>query len=167
MRATGQVDKYLALMLKGEQFGIPVLRIKEIIEYREMTPVPMLPDCIPGAISLRGHGVPVVDLACRLGKGRTSAGSRTCVVIVEMIGVRGTGFDVGLLADAVTEVLDIAGSDIEPAPSFDGTLDTDFLAGLARVGEGRFIILLDVDRILSLTNPVALDAPHEPTEVAA
>lgn len=167
-------SKYLAIAVGGETFGIPLLRIKEIIEYKGMTAVPMMPECVPGAINLRGHSVPVLDLSLRLGKQPTETGLRTCVVIVETTGVHGHTFDVGLLVDSVTEVVDIDSATIEPTPSFDGVLRTDFLKGMGRIEE-RLVVLLDLDRLLSMKdmeqwargeNPVS-EAKRLDEEVAA
>lgn len=142
-------SKYLAIAVGGETFGIPLLRITEIIEYGGMTPLPMMPDFIPGAINLRGHGVPVLDLSLRLGKAPTAVSARTCVVVVEATGAHGRAFDVGLLVDSVTEVVDIDGRDIEPVPSFDGVLENDFLQGIGRF-DGRLVVILDLDDMLSM-----------------
>ncbi|MEW6765115.1 MAG: chemotaxis protein CheW [Pseudomonadota bacterium] len=141
--------KYLAFLAAGETYAISVLKVKEIIEYQGVTHVPRMPDFLLGAINLRGAIVPVVDLACRLGTRATvEAGRRSCILIVE-VGEPGEGLDVGLMVDAVTQVTDIETSDIEPPPSFGGALRTDFIEGMAKVDDGRFFVLLDINRILS------------------
>lgn len=143
------LNKYLSIAMGAEAFGIPVLRVKEIIEFAPITPVPMMPAFIRGSINLRGRGVPVMDLAVRFGRAETDIGRRTCIVIVEARPSGGTRFDVGLLVDAVNAVTDIDPVAIEPTPSFGGKIRTDFMAGMAKVERG-FIIMLDVDRILSM-----------------
>ena len=140
--------QYLTFMLAQEQFAIGILGIKEIIEYHGVTEVPMMPACIRGVINLRGAVVPVMDLLARFGRPSSEATKRTCVVIVEIDGAAERQV-VGLVVDAVNEVLDIAAADIEPAPSFGARVRSDFLHGVGKV-RGKFVLLLDVDRALSL-----------------
>lgn len=137
------LNKYLSVTVHGETYGIQVLKIREIIEYAEETELPMMPAFVRGAINLRGAGVPVIDLARRLGGKGTTVGRRSCIVIVEAP----AGYDVGLLVDAVNEVVDIGPGDIEAAPNFGGKLKNDFLHGMGKV-KGRFVKLLEVDRVL-------------------
>ncbi|SFD16763.1 purine-binding chemotaxis protein CheW [Thiohalospira halophila DSM 15071] len=148
--ATGnQEAKYLAVKLGDDAYGITIMRVKEIIEYSHVTPVPLMPESIRGAINLRGHMVPIVDLARRLGVGETAITRWTCVVIVE-VRVGEQCLDVGLTADAVSRVWDVSPLDIEAAPNFGGQIRTDFIEGMAKVGEDGFVILLDIDRMLSM-----------------
>ena len=140
--------QYLTFMLGGETFAIGILAIKEIIEYGGVTEVPMMPACIRGVINLRGAVVPVMDLAVRFGRAPTAIGRRTCTVIVE-IEVDGEQQVVGVMVDAVNAVLEIAASEIEKAPSFGARIRTDFIAGMGKVN-GKFVILLDVDNVLSV-----------------
>ena len=140
--------QYLTFMLAQEQFAIGILGIKEIIEYHGVTEVPMMPACIRGVINLRGAVVPVMDLLARFGRPSSEATKRTCVVIVEIEGAAERQV-VGLVVDAVNEVLDIAATDIEPPPSFGARVRSDFLHGVGKV-RGKFVLLLDVDRALSL-----------------
>ncbi|MFZ5580792.1 MAG: chemotaxis protein CheW [Pseudomonadota bacterium] len=146
-----QGGKYLAFLAAGETYAISVLKVKEIIEYQGVTHVPRMPEFLLGAINLRGAIVPVVDLACRLGtRAKVETGRRSCILIVEVGGEDGgEGMDVGLMVDAVTRVTDIEASEIEPPPSFGGALRTDFIDGLAKTEEGGFVVLLDINRILS------------------
>jgi purine-binding chemotaxis protein CheW len=149
--------QYLTFMLGGETFAIGILRIKEIIEYGELTEVPMMPRFIRGVINLRGRVVPVVDLSARFGRATSQIARRTCIVIVE---TQGDGEnagpqDIGILVDAVNEVIEIGGADIEPAPSFGAKLRPEFISGMAKRNE-RFIILLQVDRVLSVDEMAAL-----------
>src|SRR5690606_32178220 len=115
--------------LSGEMFAIGILAIKEIIEYANLTTVPMMPACIRGVINLRGAVVPVVDLAARFGRTPTPVSKRTCIVIVE-VESGGERQDVGVIVDAVNEVLDIPAADIEPPPSFGTKIRTDFIKGM-------------------------------------
>lgn len=142
--------QYLTFMLGGETFAIGILRIKEIIEYGELTEVPMMPAFIRGVINLRGRVVPVVDLAARFGRGATAVSRRTCIVIVETLaGEASEAQDIGIMVDAVNEVVDIGGVDIEPAPAFGAHIRPDFIAGMAKRAE-RFVIVLAVDQVLSV-----------------
>jgi purine-binding chemotaxis protein CheW len=145
---SGEPAQYLTFMLAQEQFAIGILGIKEIIEYHGLTEVPMMPPCVRGVINLRGAVVPVLDLLARFGRPSSGTTKRTCVVIVEVAGAAERHV-VGLLVDAVNEVLDIAPSDIEPPPSFGARVRSDFIQGVGKV-KGKFVLLLDVDRALSL-----------------
>jgi purine-binding chemotaxis protein CheW len=147
-RISVEPAQYLTFMLAQEQFAIGILGIKEIIEYHGVTEVPMMPACVRGVINLRGAVVPVLDLLARFGRPSSEATKRTCVVIVEVEGAEERHV-VGLVVDAVNEVLDIALSDIEPPPSFGARVRSDFIQGVAKV-KGRFVLLLDVNRALSL-----------------
>ena len=147
-QASIEPTQYLTFMLAHEQFAIGILGIKEIIEYHGLTEVPMMPPCVRGVINLRGAVVPVLDLLARFGRTSSETTKRTCVVIVEIEGADDKHV-VGLLVDAVNEVLDIAPFDIEPAPSFGARIRNDFLQGVGKV-KGRFVLLLDVHRALSL-----------------
>lgn len=147
-RASQELHKFLSFRMGQENFGIGILCIKEIMEFGEVTPVPMMPQFIRGAINLRGHAVPVIDLSVRLGRGALEISRRTCIVVVE-IAANGQTMDVGVTVDAVNEVLDIHPADIDAAPSLGGTVRTDFIRGMGKVHE-KFIILLDIDRVLSM-----------------
>ncbi len=147
--------QYLTFVLGGEAFALGILHIKEIIEYGDITEVPMMPEFIRGVINLRGRVVPVVDLAARFGRGTTTVAKRTGIVIVETVSSHdGDGDDkqqdIGIIVDAVNEVVDIGSKDIEPAPAFGARIRPDFINGMAKQN-GRFIILLNVDRVLSVT----------------
>jgi purine-binding chemotaxis protein CheW len=150
--ATADLAQYLTFVLAGEPFAIGILAIKEIIEYRGLATVPMMPACVRGVINLRGAVVPVIDLQARFGRASSEVSKRTCIVIVEVANEAGAGGSrqvVGVVVDAVNEVLDIAPADIEPAPSFGARIRSDFIAGVGKV-RGKFVILLDVDRVLTL-----------------
>jgi len=144
----GEQQQYLTFVIGGEIFAIGILHVKEIIEYGNLTEVPMMPNCIRGVINLRGAVVPVVDLSARFGKNPTELGKRTCIVICE-IEVDGERQDVGAIVDAVNEVLDISATEIESAPAFGAKIRTDFISGMGKV-KGKFIILLNVNNVLSV-----------------
>ncbi|BAL23186.1 chemotaxis protein CheW [Azoarcus sp. KH32C] len=144
--AAGQL--YLAFRLAGEVYAVDILRIREIIEYSLPTSVPMMPESVRGVINLRGSVVPIIDLAVRFGRDATGVGKRTCFVIIEVEYGR-TKHILGVMVDGVNGVMDIGADRIEPPPSFGTDVDTRFIAGMARA-EGRFVIILDVARVLSI-----------------
>jgi len=147
-RADLDQQQYLTFMLGGEIFAIGILGIKEIIEYGQLTEVPMMPGFIRGVINLRGSVVPVVDLSCRFGRHSTEVTRRTCIVIVEVRAGEGQQ-DIGIVVDAVNEVLEIPQDQIEPPPTFGAKVRADFISGMGKV-DGHFVILLSVDRVLSV-----------------
>jgi purine-binding chemotaxis protein CheW len=148
--------QYLTFRLAGEYYAVTTISVKEIIEYGQLTKVPMMPASIRGVINLRGAVVPVIDLAARFGSEQTQVGRRSCIVILEV----GQGEDlqvIGVIVDAVNEVLEIAPADIEPPPAFGANIRTDFMLGMGKVA-GRFVILLDVGKVLSVEELAALSA---------
>ena len=142
------VNQYLSFVLGGETYGVSILVIKEILEYNEPTIVPMMPSFIRGVINLRGSVVPVVNLSIRLGKSTTEIAKRTCVVIIE-VKHEGETMEVGVVVDAVNEVMDIAPDNIDSAPNFGVNIRTDFIQGMGRV-DGKFVVLLNIDHVLSI-----------------
>jgi purine-binding chemotaxis protein CheW len=145
-----EAKQYLTFMLGGEMFSINILSIKEIIWYADLTEVPMMPACIRGVINLRGAVVPVLDLSNRFGKPSTPVIKSSCIVIVELSTTKeGERLNMGVVVDSVQEVLEIPTSEIEPAPSFGAKIRPDFIEGIAKVA-GKFVILLNVNRVLSM-----------------
>jgi purine-binding chemotaxis protein CheW len=144
-------QQYLTFLLGGEMFALAILNVKEIIEYGNLTEIPMMPAFIRGVINLRGSVVPVIDLSARFGAMATEIGRRTCIVIVEMKAMENAdvGQDVGIVVDAVSEVLEIPKGEIEPPPSFGAKIRADFIAGMGKVA-GKFVIILNVQRVLSV-----------------
>ncbi len=146
-RTALEQQQYLTFMLGGEVYAIGILHIKEIIEYGQVTAVPMMPAFIRGVINLRGRVVPVVDLSVRFGRTAKAVGRRTCIVILEVEG--GTGRqEIGVVVDAVNEVLEISPEEIEPAPAFGTRIRTDFIQGMGKIDEG-FVIILNVGHVLA------------------
>lgn len=164
-RAVVEQAQYLTFMLGGELFAIGILGIKEIIEYDGLTEVPMMPECIRGVINMRGAVVPVMDLSARFGKNVTAITRRTCIVIVE-IEADGGHHDMGVIVDAVNAVLEIPSSEIEPAPAFGAKIRTDFIEGMGKVN-GKFVILLNVNQVLSPEEIGALSQAGDSAPVAA
>ncbi len=157
--------QYLTFMLGGEMFAIGILAIKEIIEYGNLTEVPMMPDYIRGVINLRGSVVPVVDLSSRFGRKSTQITRRTCIVIIEVAGEQEKQV-VGVVVDAVNEVLEIPQEEIEAPPAFGARIRTDFIRGMGKVN-GRFVIILNVGNVLSLDDLALLEQTHAHVTSAA
>lgn len=147
-------SQFLTFQLGGEMFAIGILAIKEIIEFRGLTEVPMMPDFIRGVINLRGAVVPVVDLSARFGRRQAQITRRSCIVIIE-VETGEEAQDIGVIVDAVSEVLDIPGSEIEPPPAFGAKIRADFILGMGKVA-GKFVIILDADRVLSVDEMASL-----------
>ncbi|HUX64773.1 chemotaxis protein CheW [Sulfuricella sp.] len=154
--AAGDENQYLTFLLGGEMFAIEILNIKEINEYGQLTTVPMMPEFIRGVINLRGRVVPVVDLSARFGRKSTEITKRTCNVIIETE-ADGEAVDIGIVVDAVSEVLEIPASEIEPAPSFGAKIRADFISGMGKVN-GKFVIILNVNKVLSVDEMAMLMA---------
>lgn len=144
-------QQYLTFVLGGELFALGILAVKEIIEHAEVTEVPLLPPAVRGVINLRGAAVPVLDLQARFGRPSSPITRKSCIVIIELQRPGGEGSQVlGAMVDAVNAVVDIAAADIEPPPSFGTRLRGDFVQGMAKLPTGRFVILLDAARVLSI-----------------
>jgi purine-binding chemotaxis protein CheW len=161
---TQDSHQFLTFMMSGETYGINILDIKEIIEYGNLTPVPMMPDFIAGVINLRGSVVPVVNLKLRFGDNSGEVGKRTSIVIIE-IDNNDRKTEIGIIVDIVNEVIELTESDIEPAPSFGTRIRADFIKGMGKIGE-QFLILLDVAHVLSIeelsiVEQTKADAPVE------
>jgi purine-binding chemotaxis protein CheW len=149
-----EASQYLTFMLGGETLAIGILAIKEILEYADLTTVPMMPACVRGVINLRGAVVPVMDLAARFGRPSAEITRRTCIVIVE-IESENDRHDVGVIVDTVNEVMEIPASEVEPAPSFGAKIRRDFIHGMGKVG-GKFVVILDTNHVLSVEEVAAM-----------
>ncbi|VWX36581.1 Chemotaxis protein CheW [Limnobacter sp. 130] len=147
-------SQYLTFQLGHEMFAIGILGIKEILEYGVLTTVPMMPGFVRGVINLRGAVVPVIDLSARFGRHSSEVTRRSCIVIIESKGETGSQ-DLGILVDSVSEVLEIAASDIEPTPDFGTGLRQEFISGMAKV-DNKFVITLNVNRVLSVDEMLML-----------
>ncbi len=147
-------NQYLTFMLGKETFAVGILCIKEILEYEAPTEVPMMPTFVRGIVNLRGAVVPVIDLAVRFGRVATPTTKKTCIVIIETDTANATQI-FGVVVDAVNEVLEIPGTEIESAPSFGTTVRTDFIQGMGKVRD-RFVIILNVAAALSVDDMASL-----------
>jgi purine-binding chemotaxis protein CheW len=151
--------QYLTFSLSGGEYAIAVLRVREIIEHETVTRVPSTPAFLRGVINLRGSVVPVVDLARKFRLAESPVTKRTCIVIVEVEAEPGR-LVMGVLADAVNQVVEFRPEDIEPPPSFGAPVRVDFLKGLGKLG-AEFVLILDTDRVLSageLTDVASADS---------
>ena len=162
--ASEQQQQYLTFTLAEEMFAIGILSIREILEYGQLTEVPMTPPFIRGVINLRGAVVPVIDLAVRFGRQPREVTKRTCIVIIETAadGTNGAGQtqQMGIVVDAVSEVLEIPPSEIEPPPAFGARIRIDFIKGMGKIA-GKFVVILDVNRILSLDEVAVVSAMQQ------
>ncbi len=147
--------KYLTFTMAEEEYGIGILKIKEIIGMMAITTVPQTPDFVKGVINLRGKVIPVMDLRLRFGMEAIDYNDRTCIIVVEIEGQAGT-IQIGIVVDAVSEVLNIKGEDIEDAPTFGTKLNTEYILGMAKM-EGGVKILLDIDKVLNADEIAVLE----------
>ncbi len=147
--------KYLTFSLDREEYGIGILKVKEIIGMMRVTPVPQTPEYVKGVINLRGKVISVIDLRLRFGIGANDYTERTCTIVVEILGASGTRH-IGIVVDSVSEVINIKGSDIEDTPAFGTALDTEYILGMAKMG-GGVKILLDIDRVLTTDEVLMLE----------
>lgn len=139
--------KYLTFTLAGEEYGIGILKIKEIIGMMPITTVPQTPNFVKGVINLRGKVIPVMDLRLRFGIESIEYNERTCIIVVEIVGELST-VQIGIVVDSVSEVLNVKNSEVEDTPTFGTKLDTDYILGMAKM-EGGVKILLDIDKVLN------------------
>jgi purine-binding chemotaxis protein CheW len=139
--------KYLTFALAREEYGLEILKVREIIGYMNITAIPQTPSYVKGVINLRGQVIPVIDLRAKFGMETMDVTEETCIIVVE-ITQKGRKFNTGIVVDHVQEVLDIAGENIEESPQFGSSVNTDFILGMGKVGES-VKILLDIDKVLS------------------
>ncbi len=138
--------KYLTFALGPEEYGLEILKVREIMGIMEITAVPQTPAHVRGVINLRGKVIPVIDLRAKFGMETTETTDQTCIIVVE-ITQKGQGFNTGIVVDRVQEVLDIAGENIEDTPQFGSNVATDFILGMGKIGDS-VKILLDIDKVL-------------------
>ncbi len=146
--AMEQAQQFLTFHIAGEEYAIGITRVREIIEYDTVTRVPKTPAFIRGVINLRGSVVPVIDLAVKFGLPECAVTRSTCIVVLEL-SLNGEETATGVIADSVSQVVDLVSTDIEKVPSFGTQVHTEYLLGMAKLGK-KFALLLDVDKVLSL-----------------
>jgi purine-binding chemotaxis protein CheW len=159
--AGGTGAQYLTFSLGSEVFGMDIRTVREIIQHGPTTTVPLMPDFVRGVINLRGAVVPVIDLQARFGRPAAQVGPKSCIVIFDAPRV-GERIELGLLVDAVSEVVEIPGDRIEPPPQFGGGVRRDFILGMGRVDE-RFVILLEPDKAFDVDDMARLADPAAST----
>jgi purine-binding chemotaxis protein CheW len=150
------IVQFLTFELLGQRYALVIVQVREIIAHRPITHVPMMPRCIRGVFNLRGQVVPVVDLGIKFGQEAIPITGRTCVVVMDVEGNDGPTM-MALIADSVTDVVDVDARNVEPVPDFGTTVPADHLVGMIRVGD-EFVPVLDVERILAVDTLLASDA---------
>lgn len=142
------IKQYLTFRIGNENYGLELSQTREIIEYSGITEVPLMPNFLRGVINLRGEVVPVIDLAVRLGRKSIEVQKRTCIIVVELQNNE-QNHVLGLLADSVSEVIEMNDENIEDAPSFGANIRADFIQGIAK-RDDEFVVLLDANNALSI-----------------
>jgi len=157
--------QFLAFLVGRDEYAVPILKVREIFAFEDATRVPATPAWIRGVVNLRGQVLPVIDLAVKFGLPPTVVAVRTCVVVFELASDEQT-MSVGALVDEVSQVLDLAESEIQPPPSFGTQIRVEYLVGAA-LSKGRFALLLDTDRVLCADELLAVTAAVEPSSQTA
>ncbi|MBW8038790.1 MAG: chemotaxis protein CheW [Planctomycetes bacterium] len=142
-----KAGKYLTFALANEEYGLEILKVREIFGYMDITAIPQTPAYVKGVINLRGQVIPVIDLRAKFGMETTEVTEETCIIVVE-ITQDDHKFSTGIVVDHVQEVLDIAGENIEESPQFGSSVNTDFILGMGKIGDS-VKILLDIDKVLN------------------
>ena len=150
---TNREGSYLTFTLAQEEYGLEILKVREIIGTMAVTAVPETPDYVEGVINLRGQVIPVVDLRAKFGMAAAEISEETCIIVVEIAGAART-FNMGIIVDGVQEVVDFRERDIEDAPRFGASVSTDFILGMGKVDDS-VKILLDIDKVLGGDGPAA------------
>ncbi|MFB3924427.1 MAG: chemotaxis protein CheW [Syntrophales bacterium] len=151
--------KYLTFGLGGEEYGLEILKVKEIIGIMNITSVPQTPKYVKGVINLRGKVIPVIDLRLKFGMEHLEYNERTCIIVIDIQSKSGNKVIMGIVVDSVSEVLNIKGEEIEATPTFGVKLNTDYILGMAKV-KGTVKILLDIDKVLTSDVGVAETIAH-------
>ena len=161
--ATTSGEKYLTFALGNEEYGLEILKVREIIGYMEITAVPRTPSHVKGVINLCGQVISVVDLRAKFQMKEVEKTEATCIIVVEITGNAGRKLSTGIIVDRVSEVLNILPENIEPAPEFGGAVNTDFILGMGKIGKS-VKILLDIDKVLTREEQTHLAEITEETQ---
>ncbi len=145
---------YLTFVLRHEVFALAIEHVREIIQYTRMTVVPLMPEFVRGVINLRGAVVPVIDLQVRLGRARAQVGAKTCIIIFDVL-QDGNKSELGLMVDAVSEVIEIAPTLIQPPPHFGTSIRRDFIRAMGKV-DGQFVVILEPRQAFDIEDMVRL-----------
>ena len=140
--------QYLTFALGDEVFAMDIRTVREIIQHGTMTAVPLMPNFVRGVINLRGAVVPVIDLQARFGRAQANVGKKTCIIVIDA-SRENEKMELGLMVDAVSEVIEILPSNIEQPPQFGTTIQRDFIRGLGKV-DGEFVVILEPERALNV-----------------
>lgn len=154
--------QYLTFRIAGEEYAVGILRVKEIVEYGAVTKVPQTPPWIRGVINLRGSVVPVIDLAVKFGLESSPITKWACIIFIELE-LDSELVVMGVVADAVSQVVDLAAEDIEPPPAFGTNVRVDFLLGMGKLGKS-FVLILDIDQVLSTSELLTATASAQEAE---
>ena len=146
----GQSEQLLTFSLGNEEYGVSILKVKELIGMMDITPVPRTPQYIKGVMNLRGRIIPVIDLRIKFGMDVQEYNERTCIMVMDIY-VQGTPRTMGVIVDSVSEVVSIEDNEIEPPPEYGSTLDADTILGIGKLKEG-VVIILDIDKILMIND---------------
>ncbi|MBN1470370.1 MAG: purine-binding chemotaxis protein CheW [Syntrophaceae bacterium] len=145
-----RAGKYLTFFLAGEEYGVEILKVQEIIERMPITPVPLTAKYILGVINLRGKIHPVMDIKVKFGMDQTRITDETCIIVIKT-----SNLMMGILVDKVSEVVDVASQDIEDTPSFGADVNPEYLLGVGKTG-GRVWLLLDIEKVITATDVINL-----------
>jgi purine-binding chemotaxis protein CheW len=148
VEGAAEINQYLTFNLSDEVFALDITKVREVLEYTNVTKVPRTPEFMRGVINLRGSVVPVVDLRRKFGMNAAEKTVNTCIIIVE-VSYDGESTVLGAIADAVKEVFELDAAQIEPAPKIGTRLNNDFIKGMGKHSD-EFIIILDIDKIFSV-----------------
>ena len=146
----GQSEQLLTFSLGNEEYGVSILKVKELIGMMDITPVPRTPQYIKGVMNLRGRIIPVIDLRIKFGMDVQEYNERTCIMVMDIY-IQGTPRTMGVIVDSVSEVVSIEDNEIEPPPEYGSTLDADTILGIGKLKEG-VVIILDIDKILMIND---------------
>jgi len=160
--ASRRAGKYLTFALGKEEYGLEILKVREIIGYMDITAVPRTPGYVKGVINLRGQVISVIDLRAKFAMEAAPRTDQTCIIVVD-IQQNGRRLNTGIVVDRVSEVLSIAADKIEDPPAFDSSVQIDFILGMGKIGES-VKILLDIDRVLSAAETIDLEAATKSAE---
>lgn len=160
-----EMNQYLTFTLGDELFAIGIVQVREVLDYTQITRVPRMPDYMRGVINLRGNVVPVIDLRLSLGMGAIEKTVNTCIMIVE-VAVNGKVVMVGMLADSVHEVIELDAAGIQPPPRLGARLKAEYIKGMGKRDDDTFMILLDIDKVLSDEETTALERVAEDADTA-
>lgn len=149
--------KFLTFALDGEEYGVEILKVKEIIGIMNITSVPRTPEYVKGVINLRGKVIPVIDLRLKFSMEKHEYDERTCIIVIDIADASGKRIMMGIVVDSVSEVLNIRSEDVEDTPAFGARMNTGFILGMAKV-KGDVKILLDIDKVMAAEEVTAIGA---------